>query len=353
MGATLGDTDKAVELREQWAEGLVFSEATVDADAGIIRGVKALGRISANGRVYSERAMQDAVRLYDGVKVYLDHPTERESRERQGVRSVRDLVGELRQPRLAESGAGVRGDLHLLDPSSTEGRKVLAVATRMPRAMGHSHRAWGPTSRQDDGTDVVEGLERVASLDLVSDPATTRGLYESITDDEPPEEDDVSKLTLEQLKKDHPALVEQVLAEAKDTERVATLEEELKRLREWKADREAEDAARERNEHIDSAIKRAKLPEAAVSEDFRATLVEAKDTDVVDRLVADRAKLWESARKSAGASGKPRSDERDPDEVVEGGQGGKKGKDRPYDDDEFSQLAEAAFIGGAPSHAEG
>ena len=52
-----------------------------------------LGRISKNGRTYSDQALKDAVRLYDGVRFYLDHPTAAELRARDGSRSVLDLAG--------------------------------------------------------------------------------------------------------------------------------------------------------------------------------------------------------------------------------------------------------------------
>src|SRR4029079_5122261 len=54
---------------------LTFSDRhTVDRDAGVIRGVKVLGRESRNGREYSDRALHEAARLYDGIGVNLNHP---------------------------------------------------------------------------------------------------------------------------------------------------------------------------------------------------------------------------------------------------------------------------------------
>src|SRR5205823_5411501 len=59
---------------------ITFSEnPTVDRDAGVIRGVKVLGRTSRNGREYSDRALAEAARFYEGIGVNLNHPDRRET----------------------------------------------------------------------------------------------------------------------------------------------------------------------------------------------------------------------------------------------------------------------------------
>lgn len=149
-----------------------FSESRIDRGTGVIHNVKLLGRVSRNGRTYSDDAMADAVRLYDGAKVFFDHPTARELRERDGVRSVRDLAGRIRNPRKA--GDAVRGDFEILNAPSIR-ETVLALASS--RIGGFSHRAVGQVRDS-----VVEGLESVAALELVSDPATTANLFEGRTE---------------------------------------------------------------------------------------------------------------------------------------------------------------------------
>ena len=153
-----------------------FSEAHVDRSSNVIQNMTLLGRVSKNGRRYSERAMQDAVRLYDGVAVYFDHPTDRELRDRGGSRSVLDLAGRIRNPRLV--GDRVRGDLEVLRVEP--GRSLIfALAEQMPSQAGSSHRATGRV-RREGGQDVVEGIDKVFAVELVTDPATTSGLFESV-----------------------------------------------------------------------------------------------------------------------------------------------------------------------------
>ena len=46
----------------------------VDRERGIIRGVKILGTRSQNGRTYLAEAIGQAVPLYEGAKVNVNHP---------------------------------------------------------------------------------------------------------------------------------------------------------------------------------------------------------------------------------------------------------------------------------------
>ena len=57
-------------LRENVASG----NHKVDREAGVIRDVRILGRESQNGRTYSQHALEQACRLYQNVKVNIDHP---------------------------------------------------------------------------------------------------------------------------------------------------------------------------------------------------------------------------------------------------------------------------------------
>lgn len=149
-----------------------FAESTVDRQGLRIQNVALLGRESRNGRTYSDRAMDDAARLYEGARIYLDHPRRSEERE---TRSVRDLVGKVVSARV--TGDRVRGDVHLLD--SQEGRRVLALAEQFPDLVGMSHRAKGRVARTN-GQEIVEELTAVESVDLVTEPASTGGLRESV-----------------------------------------------------------------------------------------------------------------------------------------------------------------------------
>lgn len=146
----------------------------IDADAGILYGVKLLGVDSRNGRRYTSEAIKKAVGLYDGRKIYLDHP----SRDKAGVeRSFRDWVGEARNAEVRADG--IYGNIHLRKKTDYfEG--IIEAAEKFPKAVGFSHVADGE-SRVEGDTEIIESITEVFSVDLVTDPATTAGIFESKT----------------------------------------------------------------------------------------------------------------------------------------------------------------------------
>lgn len=165
-------------ITEQFVQGFAFSEATVDRETGIIQNVSLLGRVSANGRTYSEQAMRQAAELHKGAGVYVDHPGRSEASERDGVRSVRDLAGKVISSRVV--GDRVKGSVQALK-GTDPGELLLALAATMPEAVGFSHRATGTTSRDGSGAEIVDSVTAVHGADIVSDPATVNGLFESIS----------------------------------------------------------------------------------------------------------------------------------------------------------------------------
>lgn len=166
------------QIWEHIAAGVALAEVTVDRRQNLIQGVTLLSRTSKNNRTYSDKALDDAVRLYARAPFYLDHPTEGELRQRAGSRSVLDLAGEIVNPRLV--GDKVRGDIHVLEREPAKSL-VFAIAEQMPHRAGMSHRARGsvrPGARGEG--DVVDGLAEVYAVELVTDPATTAGLFEAL-----------------------------------------------------------------------------------------------------------------------------------------------------------------------------
>jgi len=145
----------------------------IDRQAGLIRGVKVLGYESANGRSYQRQAVSRARPLYEGIRVNIDHvPAGRGDADRK----LADRFGRLVNVRETESG--LFADLDYLR-SHPLAELMAEAAERMPEALGLSHNAEGRVRTGDDGRQVVEEIVRVKSVDLVSDPATTRTLFES------------------------------------------------------------------------------------------------------------------------------------------------------------------------------
>ncbi|MFO0788182.1 MAG: hypothetical protein U0805_01920 [Pirellulales bacterium] len=144
----------------------------VDEENGIIRGVKLIGPKSRNGREYAESALDNAVELYEGAKIYANHPRRQDVGE---DRPLDDWVGVVRRPRRLPDG--IYGDVELRKESK-HFRGIVEMAKRFPNHVGFSHVADGESEMRGN-TEFVTRIREVLSVDLVTEPATTRGIFES------------------------------------------------------------------------------------------------------------------------------------------------------------------------------
>lgn len=152
-------------------ETVYSSDAKIDREAGVIRRVKVLGRESANGRTYSDQAMHDAARLYEGAEVNIDHDRKEPNRERGLLEGFGVLRG------VTEESDGIYSDLHYLK-SHPATEVFLERAERFPDKVGLSHNADGKANRHGKKL-IVESIAKVNSVDVVRNPATNKGLFES------------------------------------------------------------------------------------------------------------------------------------------------------------------------------
>lgn len=286
----------------------------VDREAGVIRNVKVLGLKSHNGRTYPKETIARAKGMYEGAKVNVDHPAGDPS----SPRSYSDRIGVLQNPRVGGADDGLFADFHF-NPKHALAEQLCWDAEHSPGNVGFSHNILakidGPKGRT-----VVEEITRVQSVDLVADPATTNGLFEGLNETELQTKGDTTMetaITLESLRAQQPALVEQISTAAVEafqqsedqkakTAQLATLKEELD------AFKLKETLAAER-EMVAKLIEEAKLPETAVSEVFVEQLTAAAP-EKRQQIIEDRQELVK-----AGGISKPRSKEQGTvDRVTEG-----------------------------------
>jgi len=293
----------------------------VDRAAGVIRGVKLLGLASRNGRRYRENGLVEAVALYEGAKVNINHPKGHPL----SPRDYQDRLGVVRGVEF-RAGEGLFGDLHF-NPKHSLSEQLVWDAEHAPQNVGLSHNVLARTKREGDET-VVESITKVQSIDLVADPATTTGLYEHAEGRESRVEgrapDGVSApglaldsrlltldaLTLEELRLHRPDLVRDL--EQSSAAQLKLMRQELDVLN-------ARDAAGRRRDLVLELLQEHELPLPAkggdgesnlVSRQFVETLMHAADDDSVRRLVEERAALvrsagdWNGQRREAG---RPRS----------------------------------------------
>ncbi len=172
--------DKITEITE-WTEGL-----KTDRDTGVIRDVPLLGRTSKNRRRYSEAAMRDAVRLFEGSQVFANHPTGPDM-----GRDIRDLVGHVEDVRF--DGDKVRSNLRILEHHRPW---AMPIAEADKPGAGMSWVGMAKTIIADDGWADVESISGVQSVDMVVGPATVTNFSES---EGVPEETDMSEHFQEML----------------------------------------------------------------------------------------------------------------------------------------------------------
>lgn len=157
-------------------ESLVLPKSRkIDAARGVIEGVKLIGTVSKNGRVYPPSVLRKAVSLYEGVKVNIDHPV---SGNPASPRQYRDRIGVMKNARFVE-GDGIYADFHY-NPKHALADQLAWDAENNPESLGFSHNALTRVGGKDaQGRNVVEEIVSVRHVDLVADPATTKSLFES------------------------------------------------------------------------------------------------------------------------------------------------------------------------------
>lgn len=152
----------------------------VDRAAGVIYGVKVLGRTSPNSHgvpgvestEYTPEAITAACALYEGVNVNANHP----DRDKPGAdRDMNDRIGWLSNCRVVEGELFADLNLLLTDDRSA---KLFEAAERRPQLFGLSHNALGRGEVR--GTKyVITEIPEVRSVDVVADAGTVNSLFES------------------------------------------------------------------------------------------------------------------------------------------------------------------------------
>ncbi len=274
---------------------------TLGVEEGVLRGVKILGPTSKNGRFYPKETLARAVAMYEGANVNVDHASTPGA-----ARGYADRMGVLEHIRLGDGDTGMFADFRF-NPKHQLAEQLKWDAENNPSAVGFSHNVMAKTSRRGSKV-VVEEITKVQSVDLVADPATTKGLFEAADETSSSKEHDMAEtLTLAQLKADNPQLVETIANAAvaafkESTDQKANAAETTKLKEELDAYKVKEKLTEDRTA-VAALIEAAKLPKLAVTDVFVESLMVADD--------ATRAKLIEDRRAvtKPGTNGKPTSKE--------------------------------------------
>ena len=155
-------------LFEEISNHITLGSLHVDRSQSVVKNVKIIGFESANGRTYTADALKEAISMYEGVNVNIDHPEGSPDEQR----SAWDRIGFLRNVHFVD-GKGLYGDLHLL-PSHPFTERILEAAEKMPQIYGLSHNARGEGYEdKKTGKFIVNKVAEVRHVDLVADPVAS------------------------------------------------------------------------------------------------------------------------------------------------------------------------------------
>lgn len=170
---------KVLSIREDVIKGLPKMAAMTVVAHGenspppTVPGCKILGFKSRNNRTYTREALIKAAHKYEGCKVNLDHNTGTDPRK------FSERFGRMVNVRMQNDG--LYGDLQF-NPAHPLAEAFKWWIKNDPTAIGLSHNATAEVQNTATGGELVTEIRDVDSVDLVADPATTQGLFESYTE---------------------------------------------------------------------------------------------------------------------------------------------------------------------------
>ena len=240
---------------------------------------------TSKGRFYSEQAIKDAAVIFEGAKMYADHPTEAEEKDRP-ERSIRDWVATLHETKVSEAGNAV-GIAHINAGWLKEKIQNLYEQGDLQH-LGTSINAVGKGTNQTiEGhkTVLVEGLVKSTfqSVDFVTEAGAggQAGLRESATDSIV-DADLIDLATLREARPDLVEAIETTIREQINLEVKAKmeLEQENKDLKE-----QVETLTKENDGLKEAAVaaEKAKVKEAA-----QAAIKEAVDKSDLPAAAKDK-----------------------------------------------------------------
>ncbi|HEY1598331.1 MAG TPA: hypothetical protein VGG64_01925 [Pirellulales bacterium] len=268
----------------------------IDREAGIIRGVKILGLESQNGRSYLPEALTAAVPLYEGAKVNVNHPKALPGTPR----DYQDRIGAIHGVAV-RANEGLFADLHF-NPQHALAGQLAWDAEHAPENVGFSHNVLAKTARRGDRV-VVENITKVQSVDLVADPATTRGLFEAagradaLARNEPRTTGELlwEEMTAAELERRRPDLVEALVGEVRRENALLRLQVDEARAADAVLEKRTLALRLLEEAHLPSPHSDAGWAKEIVSQAFYESLLAAPDEGAMRRLVHERVQLVSAA----------------------------------------------------------
>lgn len=269
---------KESATREMVNSFVPLTEATMDSKGKARVIIIQPGFNATKDRYYPKEMLQRDYKIFEGVKMYADHPTPTEDRELP-ERSIRAWVATLNNVQVDESGV-VTGDAEIIESWLKEKLSLLQEKGLLNN-MGISINAVGSgTKSKVDGVEtvVIEKLVAARSVDFVTEP----GAGGVVTFYEADRTHDIDLIELSALRERRPDLVKTIETEAKaeiqkEVQHKMEMEEQIKENEQTIADltkkneeltaanekAEKDKAIAETKATVEKAVGEAELPEPA------------------------------------------------------------------------------------------
>lgn len=313
---------REAETRELLRSYIPLTEAKFEKGRGQVIVIKP-GFNEDDSRYYSAEVLQRDYGIFEGAKMFADHPTEEEDKIRP-ERSIKDWVGTLSEVKCGETGI-VTGIAEIIEPWLMQ--KLAALRDKgMLSEMGVSINAIGKASQgtiEGKETLVIEKLVACRSVDFVTEP----GAGGVVTFYEADRHRDVDLVDLPALKEQRPDLIKALEAEVRvvinkevkhimDNEekiqelegRIVTLTAERDDLKTKMEEAKKAEVKAEAQAIIKEAVDKAELPDVA-----KARLIErfkdAETTEGIEEAIKAEvdyiAKLSEAGKVKGLGDSKP------------------------------------------------
>lgn len=294
---------------ENWSQ-----ESTIDGT--VIKNVLLCGNESKNGYPIPPSAFGDegkTKQLYENKLVYINHVREPDESKVMN-RKLEDLGGYIKNVRLVNGKP--RGDIQT--EGCPKGEITLKLASSRVPNVGMSHVGLYSFNENKELGHYVESVERILSVDVVSNPATTKSFYEQTQEDEEKKQmSDELRAELKTVREERNNFqaestqfkneAEQLKQEKADLQKeLDGLKQENQELKNKVDEFETAKALHDRKVKIESELSEAKLDlkdETEVSKTFLESLQNEKDENKRKEMIADRVALVKRVKESDSSSG--------------------------------------------------
>jgi hypothetical protein len=151
-----------------------LDNSPVDRQNNVIKGVKLLGWESRNNAKYSKEAFTKHANMYDGAAINLNHMD-------RNKRTIDSRFGRVNGVEARDDGLYAKQIKY--NPRLPLTESILWFIENDPKALGMSHDALVKMEQQPDGSKYYTEPVTVHSVDFVTDPATTKGVFENMNPD--------------------------------------------------------------------------------------------------------------------------------------------------------------------------